>query len=123
MGAATALMFTGSPGRHKILLTIADSSYHNLRDLLEEIGCQKMGIPTFILKPLIYAFDKSITKAAGFNIDDINVGNFVKEAQSPVVFIASKCDSTVPIAHTERLYKEYKGAVKELFYIEQDHQN
>lgn len=82
-----------------------------------------MGIPMFILKPLLYMFESSISRTAGFNLSDIHLEKYLARSMSPVVFVASKCDSVVPIAHSERLYKEYRGNVKELFYIDQDHQH
>jgi pimeloyl-ACP methyl ester carboxylesterase len=54
MGAATALMYSRNPGRHRILLTIADSSYYDLKQLLLEIGNTQMNIPMFLLRPFLY---------------------------------------------------------------------
>jgi len=74
MGAATALMYTAEAAvQHKVLLTIADSAYINLWELLEEIGSNKMGIPNFLLKPMLYLFEGSIRRAAGFNLRDIDL--------------------------------------------------
>jgi esterase/lipase len=122
MGAATALMFAANPGQHKVLLTIADSSYYNFRELLEEIGNCTMGIPMFVIKPLMFMFENRIANIAGFKLSDIHMENYVRNLHSPVIFVAAKCDSVVPIKHSERLYREYRGTMKELFYIERDHQ-
>jgi hypothetical protein len=100
MGAATALMYAANSVKHKILLTIADSSYYNLWELLEEIGNKKIGIPNILLKPMLYMFENSIRRSAKFNISDINMEEYMKMSLTPVVFVASKTDSIVPISHS-----------------------
>lgn len=100
MGAATALMYAANAVQHKILLTIADSAYINLWELLEEIGTSKIGIPHFLVKPMLYLFEGSIKESAGFALRDIDLEADVRKARTPVVFIASKTDSIVPISHS-----------------------
>lgn len=123
MGAATALMYAANPGARRLLLTIADSSYYDFRELLEEIGNTKMGIPMFLVRPLLYMLESRVKSKAGFDLSDIHMGSFMKTPHCPIAFVAAKCDSVVPIEHSEKLYRDYKGSAKELFYIERDHQH
>jgi hypothetical protein len=49
---------------------------------------------------MLYMFENSIRRSAKFNISDINMEEYMKMSLTPVVFVASKTDSIVPISHS-----------------------
>jgi hypothetical protein len=48
---------------------------------------------------MLYVFENSIRRSAKFNISDINMEDYIKVSFTPVIVVASKIDSIVPISH------------------------
>lgn len=119
MGAATGLLYAIRD--ESIAGIIADSSFSNLTELIQEIAAQLVPNMLSVLRSmLIWFIKRSVKNRADFNIDDVNPIEVVDKLRIPVQFIVAEDDTFVLPRHGTELYKKY-GGEKELIRVLGDH--
>jgi len=103
MGAATALLHLGIDKR--VVCTIADCSYSDLKELLKHQVKYYYHMPRLLI-PL----ESFITQIrAGFWYGDVSPISVIKRVDTPVLFIHGKRDKYVPTEMTRKMYKSKRN--------------
>jgi len=63
---------------------------------------------------------KTIKKKANFDIDEVSPIDLIHKCKMPAIFIHGKKDKIVPISHSHKLFKDYKGTAK-IHELDLDH--
>lgn len=109
MGAATALLHLGIDKR--VVCTIADCAYSDLKELLKYQVKHYYHMPTLLI-PL----ESLVTYLrAGFWYGQVSPISVVKSVDTPILFIHGKRDKYVPTEMSRRMYKVKKG--KKALYL------
>jgi uncharacterized protein len=111
-GAATSLL-AGSESED-IEFIIADSSFHELEDYLEENLPHWSGLPNYPFTPIILSI---VPKMIGHDIRDVSPITAIKDVEVPILLLHSKGDTAIPIASSRKMYEQYKGS-KQIELIE-----
>jgi fermentation-respiration switch protein FrsA (DUF1100 family) len=102
MGAATALLHLGIDKR--VICTIADCSYSDLKELLKHQVKHYYHMPLFLI-PL----ESLVTYIrAGFWYGQVSPISVVSKVDTPILFIHGKKDNYVPIDMSKKMYKSKK---------------
>jgi fermentation-respiration switch protein FrsA (DUF1100 family) len=109
MGASTTLLHLGIDKR--VVCTIADCAYSDLKELLKHQAKHFYHIPTLLI-PL----ENLITYLrAGFWYEQVSPISVVKIVDTPILFIHGKRDKYVPTEMSRRMYKAKKD--KKALYL------
>ncbi|CAJ1406063.1 unnamed protein product [Effrenium voratum] len=121
MGAATALMHADqNPNLGALCL---DSSFANLRQLLEELAQSKsvpLPVPSWLVGPALALIRLRVKSLADFDIEDLVPLQHAKRSCAPAIFLHGREDDFVHPGHSQQLYEAYMGS-KELMAVEGDH--
>ncbi len=110
MGAATALLHLGIDDR--VVCTIADCAYSDLRELLKHQAKYYYHIPSLVI-PL----ESFITQIrAGFCYGDVSPISVIQRVDTPILFIHGKRDKYVPTEMSRKMYKS-KRSNKALYLV------
>lgn len=80
-----------------------------MKDLAIETANSFTKLPKFLISALLTFIIDSIEKKAHFNINELNIVDYVKVCQMPAIFITSHEDTFVDKYHVEKLYDNYLG--------------
>ena len=119
MGAATSLIYTSMDNRIKAI--VADSPFGDLRKLVKEIVLNQIKFPGFLLEGAISIIGKSVKSRNGMDINGIKPIEDVKKCDVPIIFIHATDDDVVPYHHSEDLFNNYNGKIKELKSVSGGH--
>ncbi|KAF7456320.1 PhoPQ-activated pathogenicity-related protein [Cryptosporidium felis] len=122
MGAATALMYSGSDKRDGFLKGIVvDSSFCSLRQLCHELVHHYVPLlPNFLVDSALSFLKTTISDKAKVNIDDIAPIKSVGRSGVPALFISGTSDTLVNPNHSKILHDNY-GGEKMLMIIPGNH--
>lgn len=102
MGAATALLHLGIDKR--VVCTIADCAYSDLKELLKHQIKRYYHMPTLLL-----SIESLITYLrAGFWFGQVSPISVVRGVETPILFIHGKKDKYVPTEMSEKMYQSKK---------------
>jgi len=119
MGAATALLYAGQDD--SLASIVADSSFSNLSELMQEIATTLApNLPAFLRSMLLWFIKRTVKEKAGFNVDNVNPIDILGEIKTPIQFIVAEGDNFVLPRHGIALYEKYKGD-KQLIKVLGDH--
>ena len=107
MGAATALMYAYSDKR--ISCCIYDSAFSEFRLLAKQLCSNYKKIPNWLVDFAFLFIKKTILNINGVDIDQLTPIDFAKKTEVPGFFIHATNDELIPLEHSLKLYKEYKG--------------
>ena len=64
MGAVSALLYVASDydGVSQVVVGVYDSPFYSLEELTTELAEKNLGVPTFLLQPLIFLFEKTFKR-------------------------------------------------------------
>lgn len=112
MGAATALMAT--PENDDIDAVVADSSFADLKDMMEPEFAKRTKFPKFFLPTLLFV----VKIMYGVDFNAIKPVELVSEiAPRPIFFIHGKLDETVPLEHAYRLQQASQNPQNQLWVV------
>ena len=112
MGAAIAIMTTAESS--DIDAVVADSSYADLKDMMEPEFSKRTKFPKFFLPPLLFM----VKIMYGVDFSAVKPVEFVPEiAPRPVLFIHGKLDDTVPVEHANRLQQASQSPQSQLWVV------
>jgi len=112
MGAATALMTAAECDN--IDAIVADSSYVDLKDMMEPEFSKRTRFPKFFLPPLLFM----VKIMYGVDFTAVRPVDSVPEVESrPVFFIHGKLDETVPFEHAYRLQQASQHPQSQLWVV------
>ena len=118
MGAVTSVMYASKdPSISGIFL---DSPFYSLNLLIDELSIDRVSLPNFLVRQVIKMLKETVKEKAGFNIDDIEPGEYAKKCFVPAFFCHGKDDNFVDVHHCKDLYLIYPGE-KNIFLIEGEH--
>ncbi|MFQ6122858.1 MAG: alpha/beta hydrolase [Dehalococcoidales bacterium] len=114
MGAATALMATAENG--DVDAIVADSSFADLKDMMEPEFSKRTNFPKFFLPTLLFMV--KIMYGVDFNaIKPVELVS--KLAPRPVFFIHGELDEIVPLEHAYRLQQASQNPQNQLWIVPQ----
>ena len=114
MGAATALI--GAAQSSEINAVVADSSFADLKDMMEPEFSKRTKFPKFFLPPLLFM----VKIMYGVDFGAIKPVELVSEiAPRPVFFIHGKLDEIVPLGHAYRLQQASQNPQNQLWVVPQ----
>ena len=120
MGAVTALMYTARDP--SIAGVVADSPFSHLPDLLVEIvSDQKLPIPKFFLRFVLWIMKRSVKSRAKFDLDSVSPIKVMRTAFIPAVFSHGKEDDFIRPHHSQRLHDACSSADKRLVMFDGTH--
>ena len=112
MGAATALMAT--PEGNDIDAVVADSSFADLKDMMEPEFSKRTKFPKFFLPTLLFV----VKIMYGVDFNAIKPIELVSEiAPRPILFIHGELDETVPLEHAYRLHQASQNPQNQLWVV------
>ncbi|GGE75130.1 alpha/beta hydrolase [Priestia taiwanensis] len=111
-GAATSLL-AGSES-DDIAFVIADSSFHELEDYLEENLPHWSGLPSYPFTPIILSI---VPKMVGHEMEDVSPVLSMQYIDVPILLLHSKGDTAIPISSSQQMYEQYKDS-KQIKFIE-----
>ena len=112
MGAATALITTAES--KDIDAVVADSSYADLKNMMEPEFSKRTKFPRFFLSPLLFM----VKIMYGVDFVSIRPVESVPEiAPRPVFFIHGELDETVPVGHAYRLLEASQNPEDQLWVV------
>ena len=112
MGAATALMAT--PEGNDIDAVVADSSFADLKDMMEPEFSKRTKFPKFFLPTLLFV----VKIMYGVDFNAIKPIELVSEiAPRPILFIHGELDETVPLEHAYRLQQASQNPQNQLWVV------
>lgn len=103
----------------EIVGCILDSPFSSLKQIILEIGRSKSRFPKIAISAGYHLIKGTLEKKGGFEIADLELVESVKNIryEIPMIFLASKQDSTISYKHSELLYEHYHCKDKRLIYI------
>lgn len=114
MGAVTALLATAE--NSDIDAVVADSSFADLKDIMEPEFAKRTSFPKFLLPVLLF----TVKIIYGVDFVAIKPVESVAEiAPRPVLFIHGELDGTVPIEHAYRLLQASQSPESQLWVVPQ----
>ena len=112
MGAATALM--GAAESSDIGAVVADSSYADLKDMMEPEFSKRTNFPKFFLPPLLFV----VKIMYGVDFTAVKPIESVSEiAPRPIFFIHGELDEIVPLEHAYRLHQASQNPQNQLWVV------
>jgi len=112
MGAATALIATAE--NDDIDAVVADSSFADLKDMMEPEFSKRTKFPTFFLPPLLFM----VKLMYGVDFNAIKPVESVSEiAPRPVLFIHGELDEIVSLEHAYRLQEASENPQNQLWVV------
>jgi len=112
VGAATALMATAEDD--DIDAVIADSSFADLKDMMEPEFAKRTKFPKFFLPTLLFV----VKIMYGVDFNAIKPVELISEiAPRPILFIHGELDETVPLEHAYRLQQASQNPQNELWVV------
>ena len=112
MGAVTALIATAESD--DIDAVIADSSFADLKDMMESEFAKRTKFPKFFLPPLLFV----VKIMYGVDFNAIKPVELVSEiAPRPIFFIHGELDETVPLEHAYRLQQASQNPQNQLWVV------
>lgn len=118
MGAATALMYSGSDKRIKAMCI--DSPFAVFKDLAIKLCKKHMTIPEFIINTILYFLKKTIKKKNDLDIETLKPIDSAEFSKTPAFFIHAMKDDLIPYEHTIQIYEKYAG-IKSINIVEGNH--
>ena len=97
MGGATVLMASSLPLPQNVKGIVADCPYSNAMDVILETA-KEMPIPQFLVKPFVTLGAKLF---GGFDINEIDAAQAVKDTKVPILIIHGDSDTLVPAGMSE----------------------
>jgi len=97
MGGATVLMASNLPLPNNVKGIVADCPYNNALDIICKVAMD-MPIPLFLVKPFVILGAKIY---GGFDINEIDAAEAVKETKIPILIIHGDGDTFVPCEMSE----------------------
>ncbi len=114
LGAATSLMATAESD--DIDAVITDSSFADLKDMMEPEFSKRTKFPKFFLPPLLFM----VKIMYGVDFNAVKPIEFVSEiAPRPIFFIHGELDETVPLEHAYRLREASQNPQNQLWVAPQ----
>ncbi len=114
MGAATALMATAEDD--DIDAVVADSSFADLKDMMEPEFSKRTKFPKFFLPPLLFM----VKIMYGVDFSAVKPIESVSEiAPRPIFFIHGELDEVVPLEHAYRLQQASQNPQNQLWVVPQ----
>jgi fermentation-respiration switch protein FrsA (DUF1100 family) len=114
MGAATSLMAAAES--KDIGAVVADSSFADLKDIMEPEFSKRTKFPRFFLPPLLF----TVKIMYGVDFDAVKPVECVSEvAPRPILFIHGELDETIPLEHAYRLQKASQNPQDQLWVVPQ----
>lgn len=101
MGATTVLMAAGLPLPENVKGIIADCGFTSPADIIKKVMREDMKLPLF---PLYYTTRLMSKLVAGFDFEECNAAEAVKDCKVPLLFLHGKSDSFVPFSMGEEIY-------------------
>ncbi len=112
VGAATALMAT--PESDDIDAVVADSSFADLKDVMEPEFVKRTRFPKFFLPPLLFV----VKIMYGVDFNAVKPVELVSEiAPRPIFFIHGELDETFPLEHAYRLQQASQNPQNQLWVV------
>ena len=112
MGAVTALM--GAAEDSDIDAKVADSSFADLKDMMEPEFSKRTRFPKFFLPSLLFMV--KIMYGVDFNaVRPVEVVSHI--APRPIFFIHGELDNTVPVNHASRLQQASQNPKNQLWVV------
>jgi len=112
MGAATALM--GAAESSDIGAVVADSSFADLKDMMEPEFSKRTNFPQFFLPPLLFV----VKIMYGVDFTAVKPIESVSEiALRPIFFIHGELDEIVPLEHAYRLQQASQNPQSQLWVV------
>jgi uncharacterized protein len=105
MGAATVLQYL--PMDDRLDFVWADCPYSSFRDILN-YHIEKVGLPSFTCKPILFFGNLYLKKHMGFDIDEVSPKNAIMEKPVPLFLIHGTTDTYVPTSMSEEMYEARK---------------
>ncbi len=112
IGAATTLMAAAECG--DIDAVVADSSFADLKDIMEPEFSKRTRFPKFFLRPLLFI----VKIMYGVDFTAVKPIDIVAEiTPRPVFFIHGKLDETIPLEHAYRLQQASQNPQNQLWVV------
>ena len=118
MGAVTAIMVAAI--RPDISSIVVDSPFSSLTDLCFQIAKEK-NIPDSLTKSLFPSIVEKIKQETQFDINELQVIDFVQREKSPIFFIHGKEDDFIPSSNTDILFENCGAQIKEKHIVNGEH--
>lgn len=112
MGAATAVLYAPTDARVKAV--VEDSGYADLGDVLDDQVPKASGLPPFFTPGTVF-MAWPLMGVNAYAIRPIENMPLLAQRGVPLLVIHGDADTTVPIAHAQRLAAAYGPAVQTLF--------
>lgn len=101
MGGATVMLVTGEKLPENVKCCIEDCGFTDCREEFRNAVRQTAPIPTAVL---LFIFDKTIKRKAGWSLNDCSPLEAVKHSVTPTLFIHGDADKFVPFRMQRELY-------------------
>jgi dipeptidyl aminopeptidase/acylaminoacyl peptidase len=112
LGAVTSLL-AGAEDRD-IEAIVSDSSFADLKDIMEPEFSKRTHAPQFFLHPILFMI-KIMYRVDFTAIRPVD--SVAKIAPRPVLFIHGEADETIPVAHAYRLLQASQNSQNELWVV------
>ena len=122
MGGACAIL-SGDKFREDGLISaiVTDCTFSSLREICKyRIGiASAYWYPVGLLDHVVNIMDIMNQFIYGYSIDDVSPIDIVSNDSfnTPLLLLHSECDAAVPFAHSQKLYKNCKSKIKNLYCI------
>lgn len=116
MGGATVLMASGMDLPENVRGIIADCPYSSAMDIILHVG-QKMPIPNWLIRPFVKLGARVY---GGFDVEETNAREAVKNAKVPILIIHGESDGFVPCEMSD-IAEENSGLVVRHTFPNADH--
>ncbi len=112
-GAATSIQLADV--RKELAFVIAESSYKDMRSVIEKRAVELYGFPILIVSPI--AFQIAEIKAK-FHVSETAPVRSAAKAEFPILLIHSKTDELTPYEHSVEIFEAIPGNRKSIFITE-----
>ena len=120
MGGSISIMLSENKS-NMIAGIIADSPYSNLKRLCLELGQRKTRLVKYVFERAWNFMREKIKKAYKFDIDELDIVNYAKKGQVPILILCSKDDEIVNYEHSKDILQNYQCSDKELMLMNGSH--
>jgi hypothetical protein len=113
MGAVTCILYA-EKHQSEIHVMILDSPFSNLREMLIQIGQNKVRMPAAVISLALNLISGTVKEKLGVDLLELEPGKVAERCNIPALFIVAKDDEILPPKSVMDIYNRYKSSKKVL---------
>jgi alpha/beta superfamily hydrolase len=115
MGAVASILYA-EKNQGEVSALVLDSPFSCLKGMIEQIGLDKFGMPSFVVKIAMKVISGTVHQKLGVNIFDLQPAKNAAKCNIPALFIVAKNDQILPPMSVMEIYNNYPATKKVIIH-------